>query len=134
VSKKTEVVYDGDCAICQWGANWLLAHDKIGHLDCFPSSNYTWPDADQQLFKTTVVVRTTQGVILTASSAVAFALSQISQPWRILGKWVLILNRIPFLKKFHDLCYYFVAERRVAISNALVRIGVLDESCRVPKS
>jgi predicted DCC family thiol-disulfide oxidoreductase YuxK len=84
-------------------------------------------------FDTTLVVRTASGPTYFASSAVAASLAELTGFWRLVGQWVLFLNRNKFLRAYHDRWYYAVARRRVALSNALVRIHLLDESCRVPK-
>ena len=84
-------------------------------------------------FTTTLVLRTSSGQTFFASSAVAASLSELTGLWGLVGKWVLFLNRSTLLRSYHDRWYYAFARRRVAISNGLVRVHLLDQSCRVPK-
>ena len=128
----TEVIYDGDCGICNACIRGLQRRDGAQRLRCTPSSACTWDDAALQPFATTVVVRTSDGRTVTASTAVATALSQLPGFWGLLGRWVCFLNRSRALTAYHDRWYYAVAKRRSRISNALVALRVLDQSCRVP--
>jgi len=130
----TELVFDGDCGLCQACVRWLERRDGARHLNCLPSTSCTWDDAAAMPFATTVVVRTSTGETLTASSAVAYALSQLPGLWGLIGKYGLFLNRSPLLKQWHDTLYYAIATNRIVISNTLVRLRLLDESCRVPRS
>jgi predicted DCC family thiol-disulfide oxidoreductase YuxK len=131
VPSHTQIIYDADCGICTAAATWLRRRDRHHRLACIPSRDCTWDDAAEQPFATTVVARTADGHTDTASNAVAVALRDLGGAWGLLGRWVLFLNRLPLLHRYHDRCYYAVARRRHALSSALVRVGLLDRSCLV---
>ena len=131
--EKTQLVYDGDCGLCRALVRQVERLDSKNRISCTTSATCQWPDAETQPFSTTVVVRSPNGTTYTASSAVALTMSQLTGMIRLLGGWVLFLNRNRWLRSYHDRWYYAVARRRVAISNGLVRIHLLDQSCRVPK-
>ena len=131
--EKTQLVYDGDCGLCRALVNQVERFDTNGRITCLASDTCQWPDAEIQPFSSTVVVRSPDGTTHMASTAVALTLSDLDGVLRLLGRWVLFLNRSSLLRSHHDWWYYAVARRRVAISNGLVRINLLDQSCRISK-
>jgi predicted DCC family thiol-disulfide oxidoreductase YuxK len=82
-------------------------------------------------FDKSVVVRDASGATYLRSSAVAKALSVLPGAYGRLGTVVLAANRWAPLRALNDLLYHVVAKNRRRISNGLVRVGLLDSSCRV---
>ncbi len=127
----SEVLFDGDCGLCRACASWLLRKDKANRLTCTPASECTWPHVESLPLAQTVLIRTSDGTISSASTAVAQALSELSGVWGLLGRWVIFLNRSRALLTFHDSLYYWMAKRRHRISRGLVRLHLLGQSCLV---
>ncbi len=129
-----ELIFDGDCGLCRACVGWVSRRDESKRISCTPSSQCTWDDADSLSFLTTVVVRDNAGRTFLRSSAVARTLSALPGPWHYLGRLVLAVNLIAPFRLINDGCYTLIAKNRRAISNGLVRVGLLDASCRIPTS
>jgi len=132
VTTKREVIFDGDCGLCRACVDWMLRHDSSGGLTATPSSHCTWDDAEKQPFLDTVVVRTESGQTFYRSNAVAEVLCALPGPWKYHGRLLRLVNRLRAFQAFHDWCYNLVSKNRRSISNVLVRLRVLDSSCRMP--
>jgi predicted DCC family thiol-disulfide oxidoreductase YuxK len=132
VTQQLELMFDGDCGICRACVRWLERHDRDQHIQCTASSECAWSDAASLPFARSVVVRDGRGTTYLFSTAVAKALSALPGRWGILGKWVLLVNRFPPFRSFNDFQYRLVSRNRRTISNVLVRLGLLDSSCRIP--
>jgi predicted DCC family thiol-disulfide oxidoreductase YuxK len=132
VTELLELMFDGDCGMCRACVRWLERHDQNHHIHCTASSECAWGDAGSLPFADTVVVRDNRGTTYLFSTAVAKALSALPGVWGILGKWVLLVNRFPPFRSFNDFQYRLVGRNRRLISNGLVRLGLLDSSCRIP--
>lgn len=125
-------MFDGDCGLCRASVRWLAQKDSHDEILCRPSSACTWNDAATLPFAETVVVRDAVGTTYLRSSAVAKSLSVLPGAYGRLGTLVLAANRLSPLRAVNDLLYLFVGKNRRRISNGLVRMGLLDASCRVP--
>ena len=128
------LVYDGDCGLCRACVRWVERRDGAKLITAFPSSTCTWSDAKSLPFADTVVVRRADGETLLRSSAVAETLRALPGMWRVVGALVLSLNTLPPLRVAFDALYDLVARNRRFISNGLVRLGLLDASCRIEKA
>ncbi len=132
MNAKLEVIFDGDCGLCRASVDWMTRHDSRAVTTATASSECTWTDADQQPFLETVVVRDENGVTYYRSDAVAEVLCALSGPWRAFGRVLRFVNRLRIVRAFHDFCYNQVSKNRRSISNVLVKVGILDSSCRMP--
>ena len=111
---------------------WLERHDTLKVISCAPAATCTWDDASTLPFDQTVVLRDANGATYLRSSAVAKSLNVLSGPWGLLGSWVLLVNSLALFRALNDTLYHLVGKNRRHISNALVRLGLLDASCRMP--
>jgi len=134
VVERFELVFDGDCGLCHACVRWLERHDRDHRITCVTSMQCTWSDCASLPFADTVVVRDSDGRTYLRSSAVAKALSNLPGLWGSLGRGVLFVNEYAPIRRFNDGLYHLVGRNRGAISNVLVRLGLLDTSCRVPSS
>ncbi len=125
-------MYDGDCGLCRACVRWLERHDNSKVISCAPAVTCTWDDASTLPFDKTVVVRDSNGVTFLRSSAVARSLKALPGFWGILGSVILTANAATPVRAFNDFLYHLVGKNRRHISNALVRLGLLDASCRMP--
>jgi len=132
-TSQIEVVYDGDCGLCRASIEWLERRDRHRQLHCYPSSECTWVDRDDQPFATSVVVRRGNDTT-TCSTAVATALSALPGRWGRLGRLALLGNRAPFVRAVNDSLYRTIAANRITISRQLVRLNLLDASCALPSA
>ncbi len=132
--QKLELVFDGDCGLCQACVRWLERHDRAGRITCVASAQCTWSDRASLPFNDTVVVRDSDGKTFFRSTAVAKALGVLPGVWGFVGRWVQFVNRCTPLRRLNDWLYHVVGRNRRVVSNFLVRRGLLDESCRVPLS
>ena len=128
------LVYDGDCGLCRACVRWVERRDGAKRITTMPSSSCTWSDAATLPFADTVVVRLADGQTFLRSSAVAVTWRSLPGMWRIVGALVLSLNAVGPLRWAFDALYDLVARNRRLISNGLVRVGLLDASCRIEKA
>lgn len=126
-----ELVFDGDCGLCRASIDWLQRRDTNGRINAYPSASCTWDDVDPELFLTTVVARSDEGVVI-ASAAAATALSVLPGGWGWLGRLALRTSKVALAQRLGDGCYYLVARHRIAISRFLVRCRLIDETCALP--
>ena len=134
MSTPLTLVYDGDCGLCRACVQWVERRDGAKLITTMPSASCTWDDANTLPFATTVVVRRADGDTLVRSSAVAATLQSLPGVWRLIGTLVLSLNTVAPVRKGFDALYDAVARHRRLISNGLVRLGLLDASCRIDKA
>ena len=127
-----ELMYDGDCGLCRACVRWIERHDTSKVISCAPAATCTWDDASTLPFDQTVVVRDVNGVTYLRSSAVARSLKELPGPWGLFGSAILGINSVTPFKALNDFLYHQVGKNRRHISNALVRLGLLDASCRMP--
>jgi len=134
VDERFELLFDGDCGLCRACVRWLERRDVHGRLRCAPSFTCTWPDAASLPFADTVIVRDAEGATYFRSTAVARALAAVPGFWGLVGRWFVVVNRFAPARRLNDLLYEIVGRNRRTISNGLVRVGLLDASCRLPDS
>ena len=91
VAKTPDLVfYDGHCGLCHRAVRFLVAEDYAGTTFQFaPLASETFRVAiteDQRAtLPDSIIVRTANGVTLTRSSAVLYALKRLGGVWRLLG-------------------------------------------------
>jgi predicted DCC family thiol-disulfide oxidoreductase YuxK len=117
--------YDGSCALCHWAVRFVLARDRDGRAfrfapldsDAFRSAV---PEAARAALPDSFVIETSDGRLLTRSSAVLHALGRLGTPWRALGRVARIVPRALL-----DALYDFVARVRYRV------FGRETEACPV---
>jgi predicted DCC family thiol-disulfide oxidoreductase YuxK len=127
-----EVIFDGDCAICQASVDWLTRRDALEVISARPSSSLPADDAASLPIADTVVVRDPLGVVVVRSTAVATTLACLPGGWGLLGRQLVRILQVPPVRVLGDGAYNLVARNRIAISRILVRMGLLTTACRVP--
>ena len=127
-----EIIFDGDCSICQASIRWIERHDPAHHIAAVASDSLEAHEAAVLPIATTVIVRTQDGQVLVKSAAVATVLAELPGWPRIVGRAGLLLVGWAPTRVVTDASYDLVASNRRAISRFLVRIGALEDSCRVP--
>lgn len=128
-----DLIFDGDCSICQASVRWIERHDPANVIDAVASEGLSAHDALDLPVATTVVVRTKDGRVLLRSAAIVAVLSTLPGWPGSVGRVGRSLLRWPLLRSLADGAYRLVAANRHTISATLVRVGVLEESCRVPR-
>jgi len=129
-----ELVYDGDCAICQSCVRWVQRHDRSRRIHCVTASACQWPDAESQPFANTVVVRDELGATTYRSVAVAQVLSALPRPTAWLGRVLVRVFRVPLFRQLGDWGYDYFAAHRRSVSTLLRRVHLLGDVCDVPSS
>ena len=107
--------YDGSCALCHWAVRFVLARDREGRAfrfapldsDAFRSAV---PEAVRASLPDSLVIETSDGRLLTRSSAVIHILGRLGRPWRGLGA----VARV-FPRALLDALYDFVARVRYRV-------------------
>lgn len=127
-----EIIFDGDCSICQASIRWIERHDPAHRVETLASGSLEAHEASVLPVATTVIVRTQDGRVLVKSAAVATVMAALPGWPRIVGRAGLLLVRWTPTRVGADASYDLVASNRRAISRLLVRFGVLEDSCRVP--
>ena len=129
MQNRVEIVFDGDCGLCQTLVAWAKRRDRKGLCTFTPSSQCTWPDAHLQPFEKSVVLRRLDGQTFSGASAVFRTLAELPGILGLLGKTFVQMNRVKMVHRITDRIYYFVAEHRRSFSHRLVQLHLLDESC-----
>ncbi len=127
-----EIIFDGDCSICQASIRWIERHDPAHRIDAVASETLEAYEASVLPVATTVIVRTENGRVLVKSSAVANVMAELPGWPGIVGRAGLLLVRWTPTRVVADASYDLVASNRRVISRFLVRFGVLEDSCQVP--
>ena len=127
-----EVIFDGDCAICQASVDWLTRRDTQHLIVAHPSSSLPADDAASLPISDTVVVRDPLGVVFVRSTAVATTLACLPSGWGLLGRQLVRILQVSPLRVLGDGAYNLVAKNRITISRILVRMGLLTTACQVP--
>jgi predicted DCC family thiol-disulfide oxidoreductase YuxK len=117
--------YDGSCALCHGAVRFVLARDPEGRAfrfapldsDAFRS---VAPEAVRAALPDSFVVETSDGRLLTRSTAVLHLLDRLGGPWRVLGRAARIVPRA-----LRDALYDFVARVRYRV------FGRETEACPV---
>ena len=117
--------YDGSCALCHWAVRFVLARDPEGRAFRFaPLDSDAFrgavPEAVRASLPDSFVVETSDGRLLTRSTAVLHLLDRLGGPWRVLGRASRILPRA-----LRDALYDFVARVRYRV------FGREPEACPV---
>jgi len=117
--------YDGSCALCHWAVRFVLARDPEGRAFRFaPLDSDAFrgavPEAVRASLPDSLVVETSDGRLLTRSSAVVHVLGRLGAPWLLLGG----VARV-FPRAFLDWLYDFVARVRYRV------FGREPEACPV---
>jgi predicted DCC family thiol-disulfide oxidoreductase YuxK len=117
--------YDGSCALCHGAVRFVLARDPEGRAfrfapldsDAFRSAA---PEAVRAALPDSFVVETSDGRLLTRSTAVLHLLDRLGGPWRVLGRAARIVPRA-----LRDALYDCVARVRYRV------FGRETEACPV---
>jgi predicted DCC family thiol-disulfide oxidoreductase YuxK len=109
---KDIIFYDGTCGLCHGFVRWVLAHDAEGKFLLSPLQGETLKQivSDEERLKLpdSVVVRRTDGTLLTKSVAVAYVADKLGSHAR--AGFIRFFRRWPA-----DLGYDFVAKVRYAV-------------------
>jgi len=120
--------YDGSCALCHWAVRFVLARDPEGRAFRFaPLDSDAFrgaaPEAVRAALPDSFVVETSDGRLLTRSTALLHLLDRLGGPWRVLGRAARIVPR-----SLRDALYDFVARVRYRV------FGRESEACpAIPK-
>jgi predicted DCC family thiol-disulfide oxidoreductase YuxK len=128
-----DIIYDGDCSVCQACIAWVQRHDPDHTMVVTPSAALSAEDVADLPVHRTVVVRTDHGGTLFRSQAVAAALGALPGGWGTVGRGATRLLAVALFRAVGDMAYDAVADHRSQISAFLVRRGVLDSSCQVTR-
>jgi predicted DCC family thiol-disulfide oxidoreductase YuxK len=107
--------YDGTCALCHGAVRFVLARDRDGSafrfapLDSDAFRRAVPPEARAAL-PDSLVVLTSDGMLLTRSDAVIRALERLGPPWPLLGRAARVVPR-----PLRDLVYDVVARVRYRV-------------------
>ncbi len=121
------VFFDGYCGLCNETVDFLLARDRHHHLRFAPLQGETakryLTTAETEDLASLVVVRLENPdapIKLKKSTAVLFAVSKLSTPWRFLTGLAMLVPG-----SLRDLAYDFIAKNRF-------RLRGRRETCRLP--
>ncbi len=128
-----EIIFDGDCGICQASVSWLQRHDVHHTLTMVPSFELGEQDSADLPLDRTVILRTSNHHYETKARAVTLSLSVLPGVWGYLGRSGSLLLKVPLVRFVGDGLYDLVAANRGSISAFLVRRGLLDAACKVPE-
>jgi len=128
---RLQVIFDGDCGLCNRLVQWLLRRDRDRRL-CFVAAGSAVGAAllakhrrdSAEASRTILVVREASsepGDMLARSEAVAAVLTELAPPWPLVAG---VLRRIPL--PVRDTGYRIVARLRYRL------LG--PESCRIPSA
>ncbi len=114
------VFYDGHCGLCHRSVRFILAEDRTGEAFRFaPLDSDTFRTAFSESTRATLpdslVVRTTEGTILTRSVAVLHVMQRLGGLWRVLG---IVVQLIPLTLR--DRMYDGIARMRHRLFQAPV--------------
>jgi predicted DCC family thiol-disulfide oxidoreductase YuxK len=125
-AEKTETLfYDGHCALCHATVKFVIKRDRGGAAFRFaPLQGETFqtqvPVEQRAELPDSIVIRTTDGVLLARSDAIVRILERLGGGWRILGA---ILAVIPL--GLRDAVYDFIARIRYRV------FGKRDDLCPI---
>lgn len=109
--RPVQVLYDGECRICQGWTRFLVAED-LRHVFRFaplqgPTANRLLTDRIRERYPESVLVRLASGEVMAYSRGALYVLDCLGGIWRVLA----ILARL-FPLAFRDRCYSFAAAMR----------------------
>ncbi len=111
------IIYDGDCGICQWSAEWLRRHDKAHRLHIVPFQTIDpaaiAPGLTRAECAQALQCITADGRRFRAARAVFEALRVLPPPWQWLGTLC-----APFSPLFEPI-YQIIARSRYRLSRLL---------------
>ena len=124
-TKTDELFYDGHCGLCHRTVRFVLAEDLGNNAFRFaPLQGETFqtqvPVEQRAGLPDSIVIRTTDGVLLARSDAIVRILRRLGGVWRILGA---ILAAIP--RGLRDAVYDFIARIRYRV------FGKRDDLCPI---
>lgn len=128
-----EIIFDGDCGVCQASMAWVQRHDLQHLMVVTSSTEMAAVDVAGLPVDRTVIVRTENGNTLFRSQAVAATLGALPGSWGTVGRAATRLLAISLFQTIGDTGYDAVANHRPQISAFLVRRGLLDSSCQVTR-
>lgn len=121
------LLYDGDCGICQWTADWLRKHDHAHRLRIVPFQTIDpaaiAPGLTREECAQAVQLITADGRRFRAARAVFETLRLLPPPWQWLGTFC-----APFSPLFEPI-YHLIARSRHRLSRLL---GL--NACQLPES
>ncbi len=85
-----QIFYDGHCGLCHRSVRFVLAEDRTGDAFRFApieseAFRMAFPESAREGLPDSMVVRTTEGAILTRSTGVYYILERLGGVWRVLG-------------------------------------------------
>lgn len=108
---KPILFYDGDCGLCHRFVLFVLKHEQEPLFRFAPLGGETFlasfNEGEAEAFPDSLIIKTSEGDILTLSDAAVYALKTLSPGWSRMGKFVGILP-----KSVRDFGYRCVAAVR----------------------
>lgn len=106
------VFFDAHCGLCHGSVRFLLNRDRIAsHFRFAPIGGETFnasvPRSLQPTLPDSLIVRTTDGVVLTRSDAVIYLLKQLGGAWKVAAS---IAQACP--RRWRDGIYNWIARMR----------------------
>jgi predicted DCC family thiol-disulfide oxidoreductase YuxK len=117
--------YDGHCALCHGAVRFVVKHDRAGTTFRYaPLQGETFraqvPSEQRARLPDSIVVRTSEGLLLARSDAVVHILKRLGGGWRIVGS---IMAAIP--RGLRDGIYDLIARIRYRV------FGKREEVCPI---
>ncbi|MEW5974830.1 MAG: DCC1-like thiol-disulfide oxidoreductase family protein [Acidobacteriota bacterium] len=111
--EKPVLFYDGHCGLCHRAVRFVLAEDQTGEAFRFaPLDSAAFreqvPEAARQRLPDSLVIRTSQGILLTRWVAVTDLLNRLGGSWRVFGT----LARVLVPRSLGDALYDGIARLR----------------------